>query len=292
MTPTHPFDPEATDAYQRWREHKLATAPTDLADLIVEVDDPRQLSAAEHAAILERCQRANLAIYASASGDDPDKAIPTQLGARFGLHHLDHNPGADEDAITALTVQTDAQHRDYIPYTNRPIAWHTDGYYNRPECWIQGMLLHCVRPAEDGGDNELLDHEIAYLLVRDQDPAHIRALMQPDCMTIPANRSEGEERRPEASGPVFWVRPDGRLNMRYTHRARNIRWRDDPATTAAVACLKEVLEAPSPWHFKAGLESGWGLICNNVPHTRTGFTDGTRPRLIYRARYYDRIAGT
>ncbi|NCA69790.1 MAG: taurine catabolism dioxygenase TauD [Sphingobacteriia bacterium] len=289
---SHPFDLQDTDGYQRWREQKLAAAPTDLSELIVEVRDPRDLSDAEHAAILARCRRANLAIYAGHTGDDPDKEIPTRLGERFGLRRLDHNRGADEDAITALTVQTDTQHRDFIPYTNRPLAWHTDGYYNTPECWIHGMVLHCVRPAESGGANALLDHEIAYLLVRDRDPEHIRALMQPDCMSIPAHVVAGEEQRPQASGPVFSIRADGRLHMRYTHRARNILWHADPRTEAAVACLKEILETPSPWHLSARLESGWGLICNNVLHTRSGFTDGERPRLIYRGRYYDRIAGT
>jgi hypothetical protein len=35
-----------------------------------------------------------------------------------------------------------------------------------------------------------------------------------------------------------------------------------------------------------------GLVCNNVLHDRSGFRDGaTRKRLVYRARYYDRIAG-
>jgi len=34
------------------------------------------------------------------------------------------------------------------------------------------------------------------------------------------------------------------------------------------------------------------VISNNVLHTRTGFADGATPRLLYWARYYDRIAGT
>jgi hypothetical protein len=34
-----------------------------------------------------------------------------------------------------------------------------------------------------------------------------------------------------------------------------------------------------------------GLVCNNVLHDRTGFDDDpSRPRLLYRARYLDRIA--
>jgi hypothetical protein len=91
---------------------------------------------------------------------------------------------------------------------------------------------------------------------------------------------------------VFSIRPDGRLHMRYTDRSRNIAWRDDPLSAEAVTCLKQVLQTPSPWHVTGRLEPGWGLISNNVLHTRTGFTDGAKPRLLYRARYYDRIAET
>ncbi len=290
--PDSPFDLASDTAYLRWRERKLAGAPTRLDDLVVEIGDPRSLTSAEHGAMLERCRRANMAVYVGKTGDDPDKRIPTALGAAFGLHRLDHNRGADDDAVTSLTVQTDARHREYIPYSNRPIAWHTDGYYNASECRIDGLLLHCVHPAEDGGVNDLLDHDIAYILVRDQSPEYIRALMQPECMIIPASYVDGEQMRPDQPGPVFSVRPDGQLHMRYTNRARNIVWRDDPLTIEAVACLKDVLHRQTPWHLSGRLESGWGLVSNNVLHTRSGFTDGAVPRLLYRARYYDRIAGT
>ena len=287
-----PFDLNAEAAYQQWREQKLALAITELDALVVEIDNPRRLTTAEHGAILERCRRANMAVYVGKTGDDPDKAIPVALGAAFGLHRLDHNRGADDDAVTSLTVQTDAAHREYIPYSNRPIAWHTDGYYNSPEHQINGLLLHCVQPAEQGGANDLLDHEIAYLLLRDESPDYIRALMHPACMTIPASYVDGEQVRPDQSGPVFSVRADGRLHMRYTNRARNIIWRDDPTTTEAVAALKDVIHREMPWRITGRLESGWGLVSNNVLHTRTGFTDGASPRLLYRARYYDRISGT
>jgi hypothetical protein len=33
-------------------------------------------------------------------------------------------------------------------------------------------------------------------------------------------------------------------------------------------------------------------LCNNVLHTRSGFKDREHQRLLYRARYFDRIAGT
>lgn len=287
-----PFDLDRPDAYARWREARLAAAPTRIEDLIVEVGDPRRLTPAEHAALLDRCRRANMAIYVGASGDDPDRELVRGLGTQFGLHRLDHNAGADEDAITSLKVQSDAAHRDYIPYSTRPIAWHTDGYYNTPEHWIHGLLLHCVQPAASGGANALLDHEIAYILVRDRDPAFIRALSHPQAMTIPENRVDGALVRPEQAGPVFSVAGDGHLHMRYTDRKRNVVWRDDPLTTAALACLREVLYGQTPWHLEGLLQAGWGLISNNVLHTRTGFEDGAKPRLLYRARYYDRLSGT
>jgi len=287
-----PFEPGQTGAYTRWRETKLERYPGHIEDLIVEIQDPRHLTAAEGAAILDLCRRTNMAIYASRCGDDPDKEIPRLLGAQLGLIRLDQNMGADEDAISSLTVQSDTLHREYIPYSNRPITWHTDGYYNSPDRQIHGMLLHCVQPAAVGGENDLLDHEIAYMLLRDQTPDFVNALMHPRAMTIPANVVEGKELRPDQAGPVFSVHSDGHLHMRYTDRSRSILWREDSLTGKAVTHLKEILHGKTAWHFRGRLESGWGLVCNNVLHTRSGFEDGERPRLLYRARYYDRISGT
>jgi hypothetical protein len=287
-----PYDLADARAYARWKERKLAGYPARLEDLIVEARDPRHLTSAEHEALRDRCRRSNMAIYASRCGDDPDKEIPRLLGRRLGLTHLDHNMGADEDAISSVTVQADALHRGYIPYSNRPIAWHTDGYYNAPDRQIHGMVLHCVQPAAIGGDNELLDHEIAYILLRDRNPEYIRALMHPHAMTIPANVVDGEQLRPDRSGPVFSLHPDGHLHMRYTDRTRSILWRDDRLTREAVACLKDILHRKTVWHFAGRLESGWGLVSNNALHTRTAFEDGTPQRLLLRARYYDRVAGT
>jgi alpha-ketoglutarate-dependent taurine dioxygenase len=81
--------------------------------------------------------------------------------------------------------------------------------------------------------------------------------------------------------------------MRYTARTRSIRWKKTPMVEAAVAFLEQLLNSDSPYIFRGRLEPGMGLICNNVLHDRTGFSDdGQRHRLLYRARYYDRIAGT
>ncbi len=289
-----PFDPDAEDEYRIWRAAKLERAPRAAAELVVEVGDPRALTAAERAAIFARCSATNMAIYASAVRA-ADKELPRRLGAQFGLAHLDANWLADEDGVSQVTVKgAEAGPGDYIPYTNRPIRWHTDGYYNPPERTIRAMVLHCVSRAAEGGANALLDHELAYLLLRDLDPAHVRALMRPDAMTIPARADENGVARPAQAGPVFSIgRGDGCLHMRYTARTRSIEWSGEPAVRAAVAALERLLAADSPHVHRLTLEPGMGILCNNVLHDRAGFIDDPRqPRLLYRARFHDRIAGS
>jgi alpha-ketoglutarate-dependent taurine dioxygenase len=287
----NPFLPNNEAAYQAWREDKLAGYPISTQELIVEVADPRNLSTAEHQALAQRLRKTNMAIYASPCVE-PDKDIPRKLGAQFGLLRLDSNLLADEDAISSLEVAAagSGQRRDFIPYTNQPIKWHTDGYYNRPERRICGMILHCVRSAASGGENALMDHEMAYLLLRDENPEHVVALLQPDAMTIPARMDDNTVARAAETGPVFSVLPDsGALHMRYTARTRSIEWKQTPAVLAAVAALEKLLANGSPFVFHARLEAGMGLICNNVLHNRSGFADNEQQqRLLYRARYFDR----
>lgn len=284
------FDLADEAAYQAWRAQKLARFPKTLAELMVEVRDPRALTPGERQALLARCARANMAIYASPTGGDPDKEIPRRLGLQLGLRDLDPNYLADDDGISLLAVAGHATRGEFIPYTNRGIRWHTDGYYNPGERTVRAVLLHCVERAETGGENDLLDHEIAYIQLRDRDARHIRALMAPDAMTIPARVDNGRIERPAQAGPVFSVDAGGFLHMRYTARAISIEWKNDGPTQAAIAALEAILGADSPWVFRGRLEPGMGLFGNNVLHTRTPFTDTPRhQRLIYRARYYQRI---
>lgn len=292
MQDASPFDLGAPAAYAAWRDRKLAAAPTTPAELLVEIGDPRRLSGAERHAIIERVQRANMAIYASNTAGRADPDIPRRLGAQLGLIHLDQHYLADDEGISALTVAEGGAHADFIPYTNRAIKWHTDGYYNPPERTVRGMLLHCVQPALSGGDNQLLDHEIAYILLRDKDPEWVRALSAADAMTIPARIEADGEARSAQSGPVFSVDAGGALHMRYTARRISIVWKDDAPTRAAVAALEDLLARGTPWTLRGRLEAGMGLICNNVLHDRSAFQDeDARRRLLYRARYYERVGG-
>ena len=285
-----PFDLDDDASYRRWRAWKLARRPAGVEALVVDVADPRRLGAAERAALLDRIQRANMALYRSPVVAE-DKELPRALGAQLGLRQLDANWLADEDGISQIRVSGQSDGRGgFIPYTDRPIRWHTDGYYHPAGRRIRGMILHCVRPAASGGVNGLLDHELAYIALRDASPAHVQALMQPDAMTIPAREDDDGVARPAQSGPVFAVDCDGSLHMRYTARTRSIEWKADAATRAAVAALEALLAGDTPWILRTRLEPGMGLVGHNVLHERTAFRDDpARPRLLYRARYLDRV---
>lgn len=81
--------------------------------------------------------------------------------------------------------------------------------------------------------------------------------------------------------------------MRFTARTRSIEWRADHLTRDAVAFLNRILDGVSPHVFTLRLAGGQGLVCNNVLHNRSAFTDDPEPgrsRLAYRARYSERIA--
>ena len=290
ILPAH-FDLDNATAYAAWRDRKLATHPRALDDLLVDIAVPQRLTFAEREALLARCAVANMAIYTSPTGSDPDKDIPRLLGRQLGLEHLDANMLADDDGISPLAVAPAGTRTEFIPYTDRGIKWHTDGYYNTLERQIHGMVLHCVQRAESGGENQLMDHEIAYILLRDENPDYIHALMAPDAMTIPPRLEAGEVARATQTGPVFAVYPDGHLHMRYTARTVSIEWKDAAATKSAVAALERILASDSPYIFRGCLEPGMGLVCNNVLHDRAPFADSdARQRLLYRARYFDRIA--
>ena len=288
-----PFDLADGETYGRWRDWKLTRA--DQAGRLVELRDPYALSSSEYNELLNQIRHTNSALYAYAGATDDKRAVHA-LAQQLGLTRLDGNLCADEDSLTSLQVMPrGSRHEGYIPYTNRPLNWHTDGYYNTENHRIRAMLLHCARPAARGGESALMDHEIAYILLRDENPEYVAALMQPDAMTIPANVENGVRVRPAQTGPVFLVEQGtGNLYMRYTARSRNIEWKQDETTLAAAAFLRTALEGDARFVVRHRLEAGQGIISNNALHNRAGFDDDATGagRLIYRGRYYDRVAGT
>jgi alpha-ketoglutarate-dependent taurine dioxygenase len=283
-------------AWRRWRAEKLAAPPPRLDDLVVDIADLASPTRSEIAALGRALARADMAIYRTAPRDEAGSRRAVAAFARAcGLARFESHRSAGPDGIVAIRVTDAPRQAGFIPYSDRPIGWHTDGYYawDGPDRAIQAMVLHCVRPSREGGDNALLDPEIAYLRLRDRDPAFVAALMRDDAMAIPPCVEEDGTVRGETIGPVFFVDPaTGRLGMRYTARKRHIRWRDDAVTRAAVAALVEIM-ADDPAIVRLRLAPGTGLLADNVLHDRSRFTDAEDPaagRLLLRLRSYDRIA--
>lgn len=296
---SNPFSIRNHTAYRRWRDQKLANYVTDVAALITRINGPENISAQQRQALTTSCESNNFAIYQSDT--QMTQTCVSNLGVGMGLTRIASNLYADNQGVSEVRVSSDHKQQRFVPYTNRLLNWHTDGYYYSPDAMdnmsnvdnvgnmIQSFILHCVESGADGGENHLLDHEIAYILLRDENPDYIAALMNPEAMTIPANQSENQTFRDAVTGPVFAVTENNHLWMRYTARTRSIHWHPDPALEEARAALTDLLEN-SEYIVKHTLSPGQGLICNNILHNRTSFRESEQQnRLLYRIRYFDRI---
>jgi hypothetical protein len=252
----------------------------------VDIVDPTTLNHQELAKLRERVAVANFAHYrcAQAVNDTAVLALCHQVGLK-NLHQSVVTAG-----LTKIEVSPGSKAR-YIPYTNSELNWHTDGYYYPETYPVRAMLLHCVRPALEGGATELINHEIVYALLAQTNPDYVAALSQADVMTIPANSQAPDGPRQAQSGPVFWQDP-GRIYMRYTTRRHNIQWRQDPLSREAVEALAEILRQRTDLVFHRQLGPSEGVLSNNTPHRREPFQDSTergRGRLFYRGRFHDNI---
>jgi len=275
--------------YEEWRKTKLSACPQNVEEIIVPIDGLLSVSEAGKAAIKTACKRANMAIYQCR---DPavSRAAVAAFAREFGLTRIDHHLCANADGVAELSVASEGVRTGYVPYSSRSLSWHTDGYYNDTDRQINAVVLHCAQAAASGGENALLDPDMAYIRLRDENPQFIAAFEHPDCMTIPANMGAEGEIRPASSGPVFSYGARGEIHMRYSARKKNIQWRDDALTKAARDYLTAILDDQNAPVFRYRLRAGEGLISNNVLHNRTEFSDGQEQhRLLYRARFFDRI---
>ena len=294
-----PFNISAQTDFEGWADYKLSLYDEDALDKVV---DPVIISAdgcltdVQRKAIQQKVERYNFALYRVNGGGEFGSADLNRLGQSLGLRQLDANLCAEEDLISVITDTSATKEgrlprNRYIPYSNRALNWHTDGYYNPVKQRVLAFILHCQQQAESGGDNILIDPDIIYLLLRRQNPAYITALSRDDVMRIPANTQDGVCIREETTSSVFQTSADfTRLAMRYSQRKKHIIWRDDNLTQAALSELNRLLDSDSNWRIKVRLKPGEGIISNNVLHCRQQFTDGIGSRRLFlRARYYNAI---
>jgi len=178
-----PYDLEKTDDYLRWREKKLENSENyykeDTPPLFITFLNGQQPQQNELDKLLKHCQLNSFALYRIEDHDKYDKhrakIMIHDLARRLGLKRLDGNLCADVDKLTSITNTEHKEQHEYIPYSTKRLSWHTDGYYNPPDRTINSMLLHCFRNAKQGGESYFMDHEIMYLLLRDENPDYIGA---------------------------------------------------------------------------------------------------------------------
>ena len=297
------FLPGNDDAYQKWRDNKLADHMGETVRRIVRIKNLACPTQTEIGDIVSQCAKTNLVIYeletpGNGMHGEEAKRLRGELSdfcKMLGLRDAELHRSQGEDGVVAIEVNSSAAGSGYIPYSDKALSWHTDGYYNAPNQRIKAVLLHCARDATQGGENELLDHEIAYIRLRDANRGFIGALMDDNAMTIPENRDPRSTYRAPSTGPVFFLdNVTGALYMRYSARRRNIIWREDVKTKIARDMLGEIM-ASDDLIVRHKLKPGQGVISNNVLHNRTGFKSGGddngRGRLVYRIRYMNRIGG-
>ncbi len=281
------------DSWRRWRSAKLGRLEPMIGIAPTPIADSRAVSDDERRSLLAQIAATNMALYEWRDTPPDEDALDAWLLAftqSFGLRALEDHRSANRNGVVRIEVAQGGGRAGYIPYTNRRIAWHTDGYYNYhgPSRCVRAMILHCAEAAEQGGENRLLDHELAYLRLRDADPRDLQLLMHPEAMTIPEAVDEAGRVRAVNVGPVFFLDDSGALAMRYTARKRYVEWRDE-ATRAAAEHLLALIEA-EPLARAVKLAPGQGVLCNNVLHDRTAFECGEHcRRLLCRVRFHNRI---
>lgn len=279
------FNLDANEDYKKWRDEKLAAYPASIGELVVELGDMTALSASEKGKIRDLTERANMCVYTSGSADLSMDSL-LALGRQLGLNETDKSRRhSSSDELTDSGILKSA-----IPFTTRHVRWHTDATYYGSDKTIQALFLLCKRPAVEGGSNKLLDHEVLYIQLRDKDPEALRVLMEKNCFKY-RNPSTGEI-DVHLGGKVFWTNSEGNLCHRFSFRKTDMAWSEENDVKAARAVLESMILDESEHVIEGRLESGLGLISNNVLHTREKLVDSddaAQKRLLFRARFYDRV---
>jgi hypothetical protein len=279
------FNLDSNDDYQKWRDEKLAAYPKAIGDLVVELGDMTAITDAEKGKIMDLVERANMCVYTAGKAELSMDSL-LSLGKQLGVSNTDKSSRhANSDELTDSGILNHA-----IPFTTRHVRWHTDATYYGSDKTIQALFLLCKRPAIEGGSNKVLDHEVLYILMRDKHPEALRVLMSKDCFNY-KNPKTGEV-NDHLGGKVFWTNPDGYLCHRFSFRKMDMAWSEDSDVKAARDVLESMMLNDLEYVIEGRLESGLGLISNNVEHTREKLVDSEDPsnkRLLFRTRFYDRV---
>ena len=266
--------------FLRWAEEKERNIPHNIDGIIVNIHDINNVKISEIAKIKETINKCNSCIYSSKIALKSNTNL-LKFVESVGMRTYDRNNIESNEISTITPLENNKI--NYIPYTDKSLNWHTDGYYDKKS--IFSWLLHCVHPATHGGENYLLDHELAlreYVLRYDD----INNLMSEDALTIPESRDTS---RSEISTYIFSIKNQyKKLHMRFSMRKDNIG--TSPKAGDAVTKLKQTIENDcAKYSLTYKLQKNEGIITNNILHGRKAFKDDKVKRKLLRIRSYERL---
>ena len=266
--------------FLRWADEKEKNIPHNGSEILVNIHDINNVKISEIAKIKETINKCNSCIYSSKIALKSNTNL-LKFVESLGMRTYDRNNIESNEISTITPLENNKI--NYIPYTDKSLNWHTDGYYDKKS--IFSWLLHCVNPATQGGENYLLDHELVlreYLLRNDD----INNLMAEDALTIPASKDTS---RPEISTYIFSFKNKyRRLHMRFSMRKDNIG--TSAKASPAIIKLKEIIENDcAKYSLTYKLQKNEGIITNNILHGRKAFKDDKVKRKLLRIRSYERL---
>ena len=282
-----PFILENETEYKNWRQTKLELYPLNINKFSIPLDI-NNFQKKDLDLIKFNMNKYNFALYnfKSELTNNELENFCTMLNLNNSISNL----FSDSKNISDIKDHKDTNNNqigEYIPYTNKPLNWHTDGYYYPLNNSVKSFLLHCVNPAHRGGENLLLDHEILYILIRDHNPSYIKILMENNIMGIPRNKNNAESTN--INGPVFFIDDEYSLNMRFTSRQQNIVWKKSDIIDKIKKFIFNFVESDTKYITKILLKKNQGYIANNILHKREKFFDNKNKKLLKRIRFSKKL---
>lgn len=217
--------------------------------------------------------------------ENTEKALSTML-QQLSLGDSDSGVIREAGALSLLQDLSGTPKGRFPPYQSKTMNWHTDGYYNALEHTVRCFTLHCLEPATTGGDLLLMDENFLILALLQDDPALVALLSHPQAMTLPANQDAVGHDRPDRTVPMIQRHSDGAITMRFTTRARHIRWRCKDTQAAAERAI-ELINQNTHRQVRVKLQRGEGILTRNILHAREAFHDtpGQPKRQMLRGRF-------
>eukprot|EP00047_Mylnosiga_fluctuans_P015555 m.47517 g.47517 ORF g.47517 m.47517 type:complete len:379 (+) comp5985_c1_seq2:42-1178(+) len=197
--------------------------------------------------------------------------------AHGGLHVIPTHFGDIEDLRTDNTTN---KNNDQLGYTNAAVELHTDQPFIAKPPHFQ--MLYCMRPAESGGENTLVDARAIAQHLRETD-RHAYDLLR----TVPVrfHRVQREFRSLHV-GPIIEVNAAGVLtgvrSSYFTMDPHQLPFADMEQYYRAYTKFVELTKTPA-FQYHALLQSGDFLAYDNhtMLHARTSFTGSRWLRGVY-----------